>query len=63
MAPPPLPLSRNDPKAEASIAEVAADGLDFVDEVLDADDAMALELLLDQVVGGDGSPLAVDLDK
>ena len=32
-----------------------------MDEVLDADDAVAPELLLDQVVGGDGSTLAVDL--
>ena len=32
-----------------------------MDEVLDADDAVAPELLLDQVVGGDGSPLAVNL--
>ena len=34
-----------------------------MNEVLDADDAVAPELLLDQVVGGDGSPLAVELEE
>ena len=34
-----------------------------MDEVLDADDAVAPEGVLDQVVGGDGSPLSVDLDE
>ena len=33
-----------------------------MNKVLDANDAVAPELLLDQVVGGDGSPLAVDLE-
>ena len=49
------------PQEVRCVAEVGADGHDLVDEVLDADDAVAPELLLDQVVGGDGSPLAVDL--
>ena len=34
-----------------------------MNEVLDADDAVAPEGVLDQVVGGDGSPLSVDLDE
>jgi len=51
------------PQKVGCVAEVGADGHDLVDEVLDADDAVTPELLLDQVVGGDGSPLAVNLDE
>ena len=61
----PPPASRGvqleGPQEVGCVAEVGADGHDLVDEVLDADDAVAPELLLDQVVGGDGSPLAVNL--
>ena len=45
------------------VFEVWTDGHDLVNEVLDADDEVAPELLLDQVVGGDWRPLAVELDK
>ena len=34
-----------------------------MDEILDADDAELSELLLDDVVGSDGCPLAVQLDE
>ena len=34
-----------------------------MNEVLDADDAVAPELLLDEVVGCNWSPLAVDLEE
>ena len=34
-----------------------------MDEVLHADDALLAELVLDEVVGGDGGPLAVNLDE
>ena len=49
------------PQEVGGVAEVRADGHNLVDEVLDADDAVAPELLLDQVVGGDWSALAVNL--
>ena len=51
------------PQEVGCVAEVGANGHDLVDEVLDANDAVAPELLLDQVVGGNGSPLAVDLKR
>ena len=50
------------PQEVRGVAEVGADGHNLVNKVLDANDAVAPELLLDQVVGGDGSPLAVDLE-
>ena len=43
--------------------EVGSNGDDLVDEILDADDAELSELLLDDVVGSDGCPLAVQLDE
>lgn len=41
--------------------EVGADGVDFVDEVLDGGDTELLKVLLYDVVGGDGDTLLVDL--
>ena len=51
------------PQEVGGVAEVRADGHNLVDEVLDADDAVATKILLNQVVGGDGRPLAVDLEE
>ena len=45
------------------LLEGGSDGHDLVDEILDADDAVLAQALLDQVVGGDGRALAVDLDE
>lgn len=41
--------------------EVGAAGLDFIDEVLDADDVLLSESLLDGEVGAEGDALSVDL--
>ena len=49
------------PEEVGGLLEVGADGVDLVDEVLDADDAVLAEVLLDQLVVGDGQALLVDL--
>ena len=51
------------PQKVGRVLEVGSHGEDLVDEVLDADDAVSAQLGLDEVVGGDGRPLAVDLDE
>lgn len=49
------------PEEVAGLLEVGADGVDLVDEVLDADNAELAEVLLDELVVGDGETLLVDL--
>jgi len=49
------------PEEGVSLLEVRADGVDLVDEVLHADEAVLAEGLLDDLVGGDGDALAGDL--
>jgi hypothetical protein len=49
------------PKEVAGLLEVGADGVDLVDEVLDADNAELAEVLLDELVVSDGQTLLVDL--
>lgn len=49
------------PEEVAGLLEVGADGVDLVDEVLDADNAELAEVLLDELVVGDGKALLVDL--
>ena len=49
------------PEEVGGLLEVGADGVDLVDEVLDRGDAELLEATLDDVVGGDGNALLVDL--
>merc|ERR1719378_1138116 len=51
------------PQEVRGVLEVGSNSDDFMDEILDADDAELSELLLDDVVGSDGCPLAVQLDK
>ena len=51
------------PQEVGGVFEVGANGHDLVDEILDADDAVATKILLNQVVGGDGGALAVDLEE
>ena len=51
------------PQEVGGVLEVGPDGQDLVDQILDADDAVLAEGLLDEVVGGDGRPVAVDLDE
>jgi hypothetical protein len=49
------------PEEVGGLLEVGADGVDLVDEVLNADDAVLAEVLLDQLVVSDGQTLLVDL--
>jgi hypothetical protein len=49
------------PEEVAGLLEVGADGVDLVDEVLDADNAELAEVLLDELVISDGQTLLVDL--
>nr|GFD58055.1 hypothetical protein [Tanacetum cinerariifolium] len=42
------------PQEVGGLLEVGADGVDLVDEVLNADNAVLAEVLLDDVVAGDG---------
>lgn len=49
------------PQEVGGVLEVGSHGEDLVDEILHADDAEASQIGLDQVVGGDGRALAVDL--
>jgi len=49
------------PQEVGSLLEVGADGDDFVDEVLHADDAVLAEVLLNDGVVGEGDALAVNL--
>lgn len=49
------------PEEVAGLLEVGADSVDLVDEVLNADNAELAEVLLDEVVVGDGEALLVDL--
>ena len=51
------------PQEVGGVFEVGANGHDLVDEILDADDTELSELLLDDVVGSDGCPLAVQLNE
>jgi len=51
------------PQELVDVLEVLADGENFMDEILNADDSVFLELLGDDFVVGDGNPLSVDLTK
>lgn len=49
------------PEEVGSLLEVGADGVDLVDEILNADDTVLAEVLFDDLVVGEGEALAVDL--
>ena len=49
------------PEEVVGLLEVGADGVDLVDQVLHADNAVLAELLLDDLVVGEGNTLGVDL--
>lgn len=49
------------PQEVGGLLEVGADGVDLVDEILNADNAVLAEVLLDDLVVGEGETLAVDL--
>jgi hypothetical protein len=48
------------PKEVAGLLEVGANSVDLMDQVLDADNAELAEVLLDELVVGDGKALLVD---
>lgn len=49
------------PEEVVGLLEVGADGVDLVDQVLHANDAVLAEVLLDDLVVGEGDTLLVDL--
>ncbi len=49
------------PEEVVGLGEVGANGEDLVDEVLNADDALAAKSVLNHAVGGDGDALLVNL--
>jgi len=49
------------PKEVGGLLEVGADGVNLVDEILNADDTILAEVLLDDLVVSQGDTLLVDL--
>lgn len=49
------------PEEVVDLLEVGTDGIDLVDQVLHADNAVLAEVLLDDLVVGEGDTLLVDL--
>jgi len=51
------------PQEVGGILEVGSNGQNLVDEILHTDDAELAQGALNQIIGGDGGAVAVDLDK
>ena len=51
------------PKEVGSVLEVWSNAEDLVNQILDTDDSKLAQLALDDIVGGDGSTSAIDLDQ
>merc|ERR1719347_286171 len=51
------------PQEVGGVLEVGSNSEDLVDQLLNTDDAHLAQLALDDLVGGDGSAVAIDLDK
>jgi len=51
------------PQEVGGVLEVGSNSEDLVDQVLNTDDAHLAQLALNDLVGGDGSAVAIDLDK
>ena len=51
------------PQEVGSVLEVWSNGEDLVNQILDTDDSKLAQLALDDIVGGDGSTSAIDLDQ
>merc|ERR1719433_2582440 len=51
------------PQEVGSILEVGSNSEDLVDQILNTDDSQLAQLVLNDVVGGDGSSVSIDLDK
>ena len=49
------------PQEVGGVLEVGADGQDLVNQIFDANDVVLAQLLLDDVVGGDGDAAGVQL--
>lgn len=49
------------PEKIGSLLEIGADGVDLMDEILDADKAILAQVILDKLVIGQGDALLVDL--
>ena len=50
------------PQEVGSILEVGSNSEDLVDQILNTDDSQLAQLVLNDVVGGDGSSVSIDLD-
>ena len=51
------------PQEVGGVLEVGSNSEDLVDQVLNTDDAHLAQLALDDLVGGDGSAVAIDLNE
>ena len=51
------------PQEVGGVLEVGSNSEDLVDQVLNTDDAHLAQLTLDDLVGGDGSAVAIDLNE
>ena len=50
------------PQEVGSILEVGSNSEDLMDQILNTDDSQLAQLVLNDVVGGDGSSVSIDLD-
>ena len=50
------------PQEVGGVLEVGANSEDLMDQILNADDAHLAQLALNDLVGGDGSAVAINLD-
>ena len=51
------------PQEVGSVLEVWSNAEDLVNQILDTDDSKLAQLALNDIVGGDGSTSAIDLDQ
>lgn len=49
------------PEKIGGLLEIGADGIDLVDEIFDAHEAVLAQIILDKLVIGQGDPLLIDL--
>ena len=50
------------PQEVGSVLEVGSNSEDLVDQILNTDDSQLAQLVLNDVVGGDGSSVSIDLN-
>ena len=50
------------PQEVGSVLEVGSNSEDLMDQILNTDDSQLAQLVLNDVVGGDGSSVSIDLD-